>query len=885
MLNRLLRPPRCITNLGSSTTLCFHSLTYPANLSHASPTRQLRLLSIAGAKYSDEIKSWDLALEDSIEGEKARIWDSRWQDLHEVQDANGPISGRLETVQDKENKVKDRDYQSHDPEDGNTHRKDEVADRQDKVRDQEDAQSPSRTSNCSSGIAKSQSSPPINGYDSENGERCDQKAESPQLSELVSLNVDTRHSPHGQKYPTTPVSLGASYDGTDSAEDQSKETAEMFEPMDDKWAEDFKKINSVYRGRWYRSDEDSTTISPTKKFRLQPINLNHQARNNRRKRKSIIQLWRKTNQARKWWQSTLLWALRNDQRLAIILLHLNLKQERPWLPEYVVNDCLDQLACVETFSTDRDAPQSTHFQSIFRTACMFLTKYGESSGSASLSQRTILILTKECIRWQLKNLITLIVKYRSGLTTSTKLHIMRRFVSFGEVDRALSILQTVPTLELSMDKVQSCCVALLRADLATEDLYSLRTQILTYILQIGIRPNRQTSNVIMLNAAEAGDLSTAWQAHEIAEDNGLVPDEYSYAILLKGAQHGDSKDRIQLIYQNAKRAGLFSKSSRLGFELLYAVFLTENGTFDSSPYTALLPLYQEFFDTSSLQTLGLAVDQETLSRRHSEVSEPSTHALSLMVRAWLLQYYMTGPIQEVYERYMNAVRSGHPEISKLAEDTYTSNAFIVAFGKSRQHLALCTTVVQNMLKPPRRTTKVRLVTAGRARACVDKPEDSANATKFAMPDVQTWNILLFAFVCNGKPNAAERVLTIMKRRGYKSDEVTWNSLLNHYTRAQDIPGVVNTVERMEKAGFDTDDYTIKALGQVVDLPRLMEAFEKATARVATRSSEKQLSEGGETRFDPQEKAQALEYDAQEHRSCTLVAHRAYRFPNQEIWIS
>ena len=850
MLNRLLKSPRCITNLGSISTSSFHRLAYTVNLSTASPTRQQKPLSIASSVSSDEIKRWNLAWDDLIGHEKARIAKSNSGDPQKVQNINSASPGQLQTAEDVENKIEEPKNESQD-------REDEIADRKDKIRDREDEQSPWRTSDYSSKIEKSQSFPLSNDYRGGNGEQQDQDDHSRRLPELVSLNAGSGDSGQEQKYPATPISLGAGCYGTDSIKDRSKKTAEMLEPIDKKWIKGFRKINSVYDGKWYPSKTDSTPLSPSLTFKCWPLYLNRQARRNRGMRGLIIQLWRKTNRTRIWRQSTLLWALRNDQHLAIFLLGLEMKRERPRLPRLVINDSLDQLACVDIFSADGGAAHSTHFRAIFWTACLFLAKYGKLSGSASLSQRTILILTKRCTRKQLMYLIPLLKKYRSGLHTSTRLQIMRRCVSFGEVDTALSLLQNVPTLELSMDKVQSCCVGLLRANLATEDLYSLRTQILTYILEIGIRPNRQMSNVIMLNAAEAGDLSTAWHAHEIAEENGLTPDEYSYAILLKGAQHGDSKDRIQRIYENAKKAGLFSKSSRLGFELLYAVFLTENGTFDSSPYTALLPLYQEFFDTSSLRALGLPVGHEAFSLQPLEVREPTTQALALMLRAWLQQYCVTGPVQEVYERYMHGVRNGHAEISKLAETTYTNNAFIVAFSKSGQNLALCTTVVQNMLKPPGSTSEKSLVATDSAEACVDKPPDPKNAIRVALPDVQTWSILLFAFVCNGKPKAAERVLTIMKHRCCNPNQVTWNSLLNHYTRAQDIHGVVNAVERMEADGFNTNNYTIKALGQVVDLPRLIEAFEKASARHETRSMKEPLSEESETRADSEEKAQAV----------------------------
>ena len=514
-------------------------------------------------------------------------------------------------------------------------------------------------------------------------------------------------------------------------------------------------------------------------------------------------------------------------------------------PAYVVNDSLDHLACLHIFSANRGVLQKAHFQSIFQTACHFLVKYGELSGSAALSQRTILVFTEQCTRDELVRLTTLLEKYHSGLHTGTKLHIMERLVFFGEVDRALRLLQTVPMLELSMGKVQSFCVGLLRTDLAVEDLYSLRNQILTYILHIGLRPNRIMSNVVMLNAAEAGDLSTTWTAHDIAEDNGLVPDEYTYAILLKAARLADSKDHIKVVYENAKKAGFFTKSPHLGFELLYAVFQTEDGKFATSPYMALLPLYQEFYDTSSLQDLGLPVGQQAASHQDSALCKPSTEALSLMLRAWLQQYCLTGHVQGVYERYVHGVSNGHAEISKLAETTYSSNAFIIAFSRGREQLGFCTTVVQNMLKPPDPTTEVSVqssIATDGAESCTQKPSGPMIAVKVAPPDVQTWSILLFAFVCNNKPNAAERVLNIMKRRGHSPNEVTWNSLLNHYTRAQDLSGVVNTVERMEIDGFDTDDYTIKALSHVYDRSRLIEAFQEATKRTETRRSEEALSE-------------------------------------------
>ncbi|MCJ1389236.1 hypothetical protein MMC18_002092 [Xylographa bjoerkii] len=436
---------------------------------------------------------------------------------------------------------------------------------------------------------------------------------------------------------------------------------------------------------------------------------------------------------------------------------------------------------------------------------------------------------------------------------------MAKFVEYGKVGRALSLLKGLPAQDLVLDQVQMFCVMLLRAELEVENLYRLRSNLLAFMLEAGVRPNRFLANIIILNAMEAGDLNTAWRSHGIATENGLAPDAGTYTALLKGIQHGDNRNNVWLIYKEAKLGGWLSKSPRLKFELLYAIYLSENGKYRDKPYSNLFPYYREFFDTRPLQELGIFHSQQGYYiAEGGQHVEPSVHALGLILLAWLTENRDNGPLLAAYERYVYYTKHNHPLIAQLAQTDHTANAFIVAFGQSPQTVHICTQVVQDMLKAQvvkidasqsfptdsgvsrsngdagdlneasnSEHVKWRTGAAGAAGTSIRNLKNY-EIRHIAPPTVQTWNILLFAFIRNRQSDAAEKVLALMEARGQKPDRVTWTSLLNGYARMQDFPGTIGTLERMNQAGFKEDEWTVKALSRVVDRVALLRAFERST---------------------------------------------------------
>ncbi|MCJ1283889.1 hypothetical protein MMC26_003220 [Xylographa opegraphella] len=409
------------------------------------------------------------------------------------------------------------------------------------------------------------------------------------------------------------------------------------------------------------------------------------------------------------------------------------------------------------------------------------------------------------------------------------------------------MLKSMPARDLLLFKVQKFCVMLLRAKLDVQNLYRLRSNAFAFMLEAGVRPNRVLVDVIILNAAEAGDLSTAWRSHTIAKDNGLKPSNFTYCALLKGARHRKGILTVRIVHRDAKVDGWLFKSNQLKFELLYAYYVSNNGKHHHEPYSILLPYYRQLFDVKPLQELGIFQSTGRCIDEEERMPQPTVPALGLILLAWLTENYNNESVLEVYKRYRYHTQHNQSLIAQLARSQHTANAFMVAFGKSPRTVHICTQIVQDMLKPPVvrvDTLKSLPSTSSVSHSNEDSSEhafndaiseyasnkdlDNYNIRRIAPPSVQTWSILSFALIKNGHSNAAEKVIALMEARGQKPSDVTWNSLLSGYAELQDFPGIIHTLQRMEQAGFEHDHWTTKALARVVDREALLRSLEEST---------------------------------------------------------
>lgn len=524
------------------------------------------------------------------------------------------------------------------------------------------------------------------------------------------------------------------------------------------------------------------------------------------------------------WYPALVHALRFDPQEAMVILDDNLTNEGRFFPDYVAKDCLYHLARV--YLQDIEDPPQSSANALQRISCFYLSTYGRLQGSASLSQETVYLLSKHCERERFLTFLDCLQHNKAYIHTNTKLHLMARCASLGKIGVALSLLETIPVAELAGDPAQSFCVSMLRAEMEVDDLYGLRSNILAFMLNEGVRPNRQLANVIILNAMEAGDLNTAWRSHEIAQENGLLPNAFTYTCLLKGAQHGDDRAKISYVHKCAATDGSLATSERLRFEILYATYIAEERGPHWRPFMDLLPLYREFFDVQPLIDLGILDYRQDPMPGHAQEA-PHVQALGLMILAWLHRHHDISQVEEVYEAYVQHVRAQHPVIAQLAKTDHTANAFMHAFGSHARTLALCTQVIQHMLKPDLADRPAELGDANAEESEPHLPDRSTSprtAFNIAAPTVQTWSILLHSFIRNRQAVAAEKVLTIMQARGHEPSQVTWNTLLGGYASMQDVAGVVKSIRRLEKDDMEADEWTMKALRRVTDREALLEAF-------------------------------------------------------------
>lgn len=115
---------------------------------------------------------------------------------------------------------------------------------------------------------------------------------------------------------------------------------------------------------------------------------------------------------------------------------------------------------------------------------------------------------------------------------------------------------------------------------------------------------------------------------------------------------------------------------------------------------------------------------------------------------------------------------------------------------------------------------------------------STNPQDEGKPTVQTWNILVDCYMRQGYDGAAEKVLAMMRSRNIEPNVPTWNSMIAGYARRQDVDRVVEVVRRMQDAGLEQDEYTIRALRRLRNKAAYFEAMEGGSEEDAETTEER-----------------------------------------------
>ncbi|KZF25610.1 hypothetical protein L228DRAFT_244484 [Xylona heveae TC161] len=556
-------------------------------------------------------------------------------------------------------------------------------------------------------------------------------------------------------------------------------------------------------------------------------------------RKGMSEEWRELSDSarRQRWPHIMLWSLQHSPEYALVFLEAT--HMAPFPPGYAVADSLDHI--ISYYFQGKDAIEEKVIDELIRAICLLLNR--GPSPVPDLHQQTIYRLLQRCTEKQAITLYDALNTAKVPLHENTLLQFaafFSRTAHFGRATRALQLLAQQEA-DLSSDKVLSVSVTLLRKSAEQGNGYSLSSRILAELLEIGLRPNLVVYNVIMLNAFEAGDSATGWRVHDLLLKNAVKPDKFTYSILMKEAKASANIEVINRIATNARNDGVLFNNPHVITELLGAIyaFHKKRKRTRADAFQALLSAFKAFFDIQPLVDLGLApvtsqpsstpesVDSatekiepiyETGAQKDAGFSpmQASPQSLTIMLTAFLERCPSHKLISQLFTRYRELIDQGHPLISQLAETDHTANCFLKGLGRFSETLHLCPMVIEQMLGPP--------TDSSQSSSHHGSPVGTGHR---AEPTVQTWSILLYAFHRHGQPAAAEKVLSMMSKRGVCANQVTWNSLVNGYAQMQDVEGVVSAMKRMEQEGWEVDNWTLEGLGKVVDRKSLMDAFEDA----------------------------------------------------------
>ncbi|KAF2479927.1 hypothetical protein BDY17DRAFT_312850 [Neohortaea acidophila] len=326
---------------------------------------------------------------------------------------------------------------------------------------------------------------------------------------------------------------------------------------------------------------------------------------------------------------------------------------------------------------------------------------------------------------------------------------------------------------------------------------------------MGMKPNIQICNIIMLNAIEAGDRSTALSVYRSLVQRELKPDEFTFAILLKACKMNiDDAELLNQIIRDAIESVNLRKAEVVAFEILYCLILHHTKHNRRTALATVTDACAQLFDLQPLEKLGLPIPkrQQQQSDRIMPLWPPAANLLITMsIEHVLSSQSDVEAVAALYVRWRELVDAGDPCLSHLATDDYTANIFLMAFIKHSNGLLHASRVIRDMQRP--------LPPSARVTQC--------------KPTVQSWSIFLHGFTRHGKPKLAEQILAYMRGQGIEPNHVTWSTLLTGYARAQDEEGVLEGLRQVHESGFVWEEWMEGATKSLKQKARVEEELQKA----------------------------------------------------------
>jgi pentatricopeptide repeat protein len=426
------------------------------------------------------------------------------------------------------------------------------------------------------------------------------------------------------------------------------------------------------------------------------------------------------------------------------------------------------------------------------------------------SQDLLYNLTRIADQDDLKRVWNVLIEHRVFLGFDTILHYTNAFAKAGDISSALRCLREIRSKTIKNPKAWDAlsdrqrlrwtCALILRKSMSDSQGYHETPKIIEAIVGLGIKLDILLYNVVMQNAMEGRDYSTAFKVYNALEDNGLKADRITYSIMLHGCTVQDNPSMFTQFALHCADMAEELQNAWLATDYLYYVYIcSQNDPNRTQASARLRQAYLRFFPARSLELLlrdrvrqALLADTATLN--------PPPVALYIMLQSRIQEVpagssASTSAVEDLDSLYRGfkvlVKRDSEPALTKLAKNPIIWNAFLLAFCRNQQFAS-----ASQLLK------------------------DMSNAS--TQPNIYSWNIFMQAFFKTGQVQAAERVFEIMRSRGADPNQYTYGVMLRGYARAQYIDRIG---EIMQHVGADEE--------MQPDLLRMLSYVESRDKLVAT----------------------------------------------------
>ncbi|EOO03515.1 putative pentatricopeptide repeat protein [Phaeoacremonium minimum UCRPA7] len=338
--------------------------------------------------------------------------------------------------------------------------------------------------------------------------------------------------------------------------------------------------------------------------------------------------------------------------------------------------------------------------------------------------------------------------------------------------------------------------------------------------------------------------------------HNIEPDAHLYSIMLNGAKLCQDFGSIRRVADLAHSANV--RDPIVWNDLLHSIFvssLIEARKKNMKPprvlpvFGPMLRLYSRFFDTKPLEPLflgDLKHMQDANAARWmfndklksfwdnfpaldaNELLEPTSSTLGIMVLGFVRSLSKPYDMIAFYSHFRKLVKDGNPVALRIIQEqgTLVHDIVIKALLERQGLLRVGLDVVSDMLKDA--ATAAAVQQSPPLMAAEHSPEPnvtSVSPAKHPAPSVFTWSILLNGFMYHRLHHQGESILHLMRRHGISPNIVTWNTIAAGYARLQRVDRTVRALQRLESAGFEADDFTLRAFSYLKNKGRAIAQME------------------------------------------------------------